>query len=167
MPFAKIHGRELHYTEHKPSGEQPSNLAVVFVHGLGSTQNFYGSILPYLKDHHCVAFDNYAAGRSKYNPTQYPETSIQGIANDVLGLMDYLKISRAVVVGYSMGGMVPTTIAASTAGKERIVSGVCVGPVHPTDAVAEIFQKRIATVREGEFLMEQDTRISDYHFVTH
>lgn len=151
MPFSKIEGRDLHYTEYKSSSDQASSLSIIFVHGLGSTQNYFGPILPYLTKFHCVVFDNYAAGRSKYYPDLYPETSIEGIAADVLGFMDYLKIQRAIVVGYSMGGMVPTTIAASKAGKERIISGICIGPVHPTAAVAEVFQKRVATVKEGEF----------------
>lgn len=150
MPFAKIEGRELHYTEHHPSSESHSSLSIIFVHGLGSTQNYYGPILPYLSSYHCIVFDNYGAGRSKYYADLYPETSIDGIAEDVLSFMDYLKIQKAIVVGYSMGGMVPTTFAASKKGRDRIISGVCIGPVHPSGGVAEIFKKRVVTVRDGK-----------------
>lgn len=151
MPFAKIDGRDLHYADTPPT-VAGAGVPVVLVHGLGSTQNYYGPILPYLSHHRCVRFDNYAAGRSKYYSELYPETSIYQIAEDVIGLMDYLNIPQAVVVGYSMGGMVPTTIAASKKGKGRIVGGVCIGPVHPTPEVAAIFTKRVQTVREGEYL---------------
>lgn len=149
MPFAKVDGRQLHYTDHAPSSG--SSLAIVFVHGLGSTQNYYGPILPYLSQFRCVTFDNYAAGRSKYFSELYPETSIDQIAQDVLGLLDFLKIQKAIVVGYSMGGMVPTTIAASKNGAGRIISGICIGPVHPSPQVAEVFVNRIKTVKEGKF----------------
>lgn len=146
MPFAKLGGRELHYTDHNPSS---TSVAIVFVHGLGSTQNYYGPILPCLSQYRCVTFDNYAAGRSKYYADLYPKTSIDQIAQDVLGLMDFLKIQKAIVVGYSMGGMVPTTIAASQNGADRIIAGICIGPVHPSPKVAEIFVKRVQTVKEG------------------
>lgn len=150
MPFAKIEGRQLHYTDYASSSNSPTALAIVLVHGLGSTQNYYGPILPYLTDYRCITFDNYGAGRSKYLSDMHPDTSIEQIADDVLGLMDYLKVDKAVVVGYSMGGMVPTTIAASKKGAGRIISAICIGPVHPSPQVAEVFVQRVKTVTEGE-----------------
>lgn len=150
MPFAKIEGRELHYTDVAPQSNQASKLTIFFVHGLGSTQNFYGPILPYLSDYRCVTFDNYAAGRSKYYAELYPETSIDQIGLDVIGLMDHLQIEKAILVGYSMGGMVPTTVASSKKGIDRVIAGICIGPVHPSEQVAKIFSDRMRTVREGE-----------------
>lgn len=154
MPFAKVEGKTLHYTDHPrhdqstPSASQAAPLTIIFVHGLGSTQNFYQPILGYFTNFaRCITFDNYAAGRSKYLSELYPDTSIPAIAQDVLGLMDYLKIDKAVLVGYSMGGMVPTTVAGMK--PDRVIGAVLVGPVHPTPEVAAIFTKRIQTVREG------------------
>ena len=49
-----------------------------------------------------------------------------------------------------MGGMVPTLLA-STA-PERVLAGICIGPVHPGPAVAEVFRKRVAAVREGMYI---------------
>lgn len=150
MPFAKIDGKELHYTDYAPSSDPREALNIVFVHGLGSTQNYYAPILPYLTHHRCITFDNYGAGRSKYYSELYPDISIEQLAESVLGLMDHLKVEKAVVVGYSMGGMVPTTIAASKKGAGRIISGVCIGPVHPSPQVAEVFVQRVKTVTEGK-----------------
>lgn len=150
MPFAKIDGRQLHYTAYAPSEAGSQTLTIVFVHGLGSTQNFYGPIIPYLSQYRCVTFDNYAAGRSKYYSELSPETSIERIAQDVLGLMDYLSIERAIVAGYSMGGMVPTTIAADEKGKSRILAGVLLGPVHPNDGIVKVMDGRVKSVSEGK-----------------
>lgn len=150
MPFAKIDGRELHYTDYVPSSSSAGALTIVFVHGLGSTQNYYGPVLPYLSEYRCITFDNYGAGRSKYHSETYPDTSIEQIADDVLGIMEYLRVDKAVVVGYSMGGMVPTTIAASKKGAGKIISGICIGPVHPSPQVAQVFVQRVETVREGK-----------------
>jgi len=150
MPFAKIYGRDLHYTDYASISRSSTALSIVFVHGLGSTQNYYGPILPYLTNYRCITFDNYGAGRSKYYSELHPDTSIEQIADDVLDLMDYLQVGKAVVVGYSMGGMIPTTIAATNKGRDRIISGVCIGPVHPTPQVAEVFKQRVKTVRDGK-----------------
>lgn len=150
MPFAKVEGKDLHYSDYAPVEGGQAPLTIIFVHGLGSTQNYYQSVLPYLTKYRCITFDNYGAGRSKYLPDLIPETSVEAIGNDVLGLLDYLKVDKAVVVGYSMGGMVPSFLAASKQGQSRVIGGICIGPVDPSPAAAEIFRKRIDTVREGK-----------------
>jgi pimeloyl-ACP methyl ester carboxylesterase len=152
MPFAKIDGRQLHYTAYTPPDTNSQTLTIVFVHGLGSTQNFYGPIIPYLSQYRCVTFDNYAAGRSKYYSELSPETSIERIGQDVLGLMDHLSVEKAIVVGYSMGGMVPTTVAADKKGKPRVVAGILLGPVHPNEGIGKVMEGRVATVSEGMYL---------------
>ena len=144
MPFANINGHSLHYTDIAPSGDKEAKLTLVLVHGLGSTQNYYFPIFPYLTSYRCIIFDNYGAGRSKYDGG---ETSIPLIAKDVLGLLDHLKVQKAVMVGYSMGGMVPTYLASTS--PDRVVAAICIGPVHPSESVANIFKQRIPTVREG------------------
>lgn len=118
MPYANLSGREIHYSDTPPSASpsaqatsddgsstststsKPHTLTLILVHGLGSTQNFYYPILPHLARYRCVTFDNYAAGRSRYYADLYPDTSVGGIAGDVVALMDHLRIERAVVVGY-------------------------------------------------------------------
>lgn len=151
MPFAKIDGRQIHYTVYEPEDSTAQTQTIIFVHGLGSTQNYYGPILPYLSKYRCVAFDNYAAGRSKYYSELAPDTSIKQIAQDVLSLLDHLKVDKAVVVGYSMGGMIPTTIAADEKGKSRIIAGVLLGPVHPNDMIHGVMDGRVKSVTEGEY----------------
>lgn len=156
MPFANIEGRQIHYTAYEPDNPTSQTQTIIFVHGLGSTQNYFTPILPYLSNYRCITFDNYAAGRSKYYAELVPDTSIQQIANDVLSLLDHLKVEKAVVVGYSMGGMVPTTIAADGGkdrGKERIVAGVLLGAVHPNETIGGVMEGRVKSVTEGKSVM--------------
>jgi hypothetical protein len=47
-----------------------------------------------------------------------------------------------------MGGMLPTHLAA--AAPDRVVAGICIGPVHPTPQVADVFKQRVPVVQEGE-----------------
>lgn len=146
MPFITVHGKKLHYSDTRPDAPDAAH-AIIFVHGLGSTQNYFFPILPQLAAYRCITFDNYGAGRSTFDGQEH---SIESIGRDVIGLLDGLKVSRAVVVGYSMGGMLPTYLASTAT--DRVIAGVCIGPVHPSDAVAEVFKKRIPAVRDGEFL---------------
>jgi pimeloyl-ACP methyl ester carboxylesterase len=159
MPFFTINSKRLHYTDSKPDGDAPitassTGKTLVFIHGLGSTQNYFFPIIPTLTaaGYRCVTFDNYGAGRSKLD-FQQQEHSLETIGQDVLALMDALEVPKAVLVGYSMGGMVPTRVAAmdgKAEGEKRVEGAVCIGPVHPTEGAAEVFRKRIPAVRDGE-----------------
>ena len=145
MPFATVNGKKLNYADTQSAESVGANQkTIVFVHGLGSTQNYYFPILPYLKDYRCIAMDTYGAGRSKFDGKEH---SIETIAKDVIGLLDLLKVDKAVVAGYSMGGMIPTQLAATA--PDRVEAGICIGPVNPSPAVAEVFKKRVPAVQEG------------------
>lgn len=147
MPFITVNNHRLHYTDSNTTDISSSTPTLIFVHGLGSTQNYFYPIFYSIHGkYRCIAFDNYGAGRSKLDPND-ANTSIPSIAADVLALMDARSVEKAVVIGYSMGGMVPTYLAATS--PDRITAGICIGPVHPTSAVAEIFRKRIPLVQEG------------------
>ena len=96
MPFLKVNNKSLHYTDTKPAGPD-TRATIVFVHGLGSTQNYFGPILGHLTDggYRCVAFDNYGAGRSTMlegGEGQGEEHSIESMGRDVLGVMDGLEV---------------------------------------------------------------------------
>jgi pimeloyl-ACP methyl ester carboxylesterase len=145
MPFATINSHTLHYTDISPTSTSstPSE-TLIFIHGLGSTQNYYFPILTHLRHHRCILFDNYGAGRSSFAPGT--ETSIPAIAKDVLGLLEHLTVRSAVIaVGYSMGGMLPTYLASKS--PERVKAAILVGPVHPSPQVAEVFKQRVPKVQ--------------------
>lgn len=149
MPYITVNNHSLHYSDsstNQQASDSPPKATIILVHGLGSTQNYYFPILPDLSSYRCITFDNYGAGRSKLVSGQ-PESSIPLIASDVLALMDALNVPKAIIVGYSMGGMVPTYLAATN--PSRVQAGICIGPVHPTPAVAEVFKKRIPAVKQG------------------
>lgn len=154
MPFANIEGRQIHYTVYEPENAASPAQTLIFVHGLGSTQNYYAPIVPFLSKYRCITFDNYAAGRSKYYAELAPDTSVQLISHDVLALLDHLKVDKAVVIGYSMGGMVPTTLGADEKGRNRIIAGILVGPVHPNDMIGGVMDNRVKSVTEGEYRVQ-------------
>lgn len=144
MPYVFIEDHKLHYADSRPQGAPPGGLTFICVHGLGSSQNYYFPVIPWLTDkHRCITFDTYGTGRSSYTGL---EQSVESIAEDVVAILDRMKISKAVVVGHSMGGTVVTHLAA--AHPDRVLAVVAIGPVHPQPGVAEVFEKRIKTVTE-------------------
>ncbi|KAF2030846.1 alpha/beta-hydrolase [Setomelanomma holmii] len=145
MPFLRIGYKRIHYADLKPEGTAQETL--IFMHGLGSSQDYYYAVTQVLvsKGFRCIIFDNTGAGRSPYT---FIEQSIQSLADDIIGILDALEVSKAVVVGHSMGGIVGAHLAAEYS--ERIVAAVLIGPVYPSANAGPIFEKRIETVtKEG------------------
>ncbi|TKA72237.1 hypothetical protein B0A49_05985 [Cryomyces minteri] len=143
MPLLRVGYKLLHYTDAQPSG--PVRETLVLTHGLGSSQDFYGPIVPQLtaQSFRCIAFDTTGAARSPYTCV---EQSVASLAADALAVLDALEVRKAVVVGHSMGGIVAAHLAATASA--RIVAAVLIGPVLPSPAVADVFEKRIRVVAE-------------------
>ncbi|KAJ5132165.1 Alpha/beta hydrolase fold-1 [Penicillium atrosanguineum] len=144
MPFLQARTHRLHYADSHPDGS-PSDLTFIFIHGLGSSQNYYFPVLPHLTSHYrCITIDTYGAGRSPYtNET----VSIPSIADDIIGALDALKIPKAIVVGHSMGGLAATDLGARY--PDHVSGVVAIGPVHPSEMLVTVMSKRADTVLES------------------
>ncbi|EME78072.1 uncharacterized protein MYCFIDRAFT_63872 [Pseudocercospora fijiensis CIRAD86] len=144
MPFAELStAHTVQYVENAELGynAQEDKLPIVTIHGLGSSQNYYVPVMPYLDGHRVVALSNYGAARSK---SRGEKLTMEELAEDVVALMDYLKIPKAVVVGHSMGGPMALTVAARH--PDRVAGVVAIGPVNPHRVRPEMFTSRIETV---------------------
>lgn len=96
--FTASDGVKIHYLTHGDTGSW-----VVLVHGYSDSAQrmwFNTGIAPEIaKRHRVVAIDNRNHGQS-----DRPQPGGSGRAEDVIELMDHLKIDRAHIHGYSMGG---------------------------------------------------------------
>ena len=95
--YAPVNGIKLYYEIHgdgKP---------LVLIHGGGSTiKTTFGTILPLLaKYHKVIAVELQAHGHTADRDSA---ESFEQDANDVVALLDYLKISKADFLGFSNGG---------------------------------------------------------------
>lgn len=147
MPFATVNRHRVQYVESSDLGYkvQGTKLPIVCIHGLGSSQNYYVPVFPYLEGHRVVALTTYGASGSR---SQGEQLTIEQLAEDVVALMDYLGIPRAVVAGHSMGGPMALTVAARH--PDRVAGVVAIGPVNSSSVQPEIFTARIETVLRGQ-----------------
>jgi pimeloyl-ACP methyl ester carboxylesterase len=100
---------------------------VVLVHGLGANAELNwripGILSALAKDHQVIALD--LPGHGGSDKPEKPEAYGVQMAEDVVLLMDHLKIKKAHVVGYSLGGMI--TVKLLTLHPDRVLSATIGG----------------------------------------
>ena len=102
---------DIYYEEHG-SGEP-----LLLVSGLGGTAAYWKPNLPALAaKYRVIVHDHRGAGQSAHSRIRY---SVDQMTDDVLRLMDSLKIERAHVVGHSTGGAIGQTMAIRNPGRLR------------------------------------------------
>jgi pimeloyl-ACP methyl ester carboxylesterase len=92
------------YYEEAGSGDP-----LVLIMGLGGDLQGWALTAPALaKQFRVITYDNRGAGRTSAPDKPY---TIAGMADDLAALLDELKVSKAHVLGYSMGGMIAQEFA--------------------------------------------------------
>ncbi len=82
---------------------------VILLHGGLANSNYWGNQVPVLAKHYeVIVMDSRGHGRSTRNEQPY---GYDLMASDVIGLMDYLKIQKAAIVGWSDGAILGLDIA--------------------------------------------------------
>jgi pimeloyl-ACP methyl ester carboxylesterase len=103
MPKAQSNGIELYYEIH---GE---GKPLVLISGLGYSSWQWHEMVPLLAEKfQVITFDNRGVGQSDKPAGPYTAGML---AQDTVGLLDALKIEKAVIVGHSMGGFIAQAIA--------------------------------------------------------
>jgi pimeloyl-ACP methyl ester carboxylesterase len=125
--FTTSDGVKIHYLTAGDSGSW-----VVLIHGYSDNAErmwFRTGIAPALaRKHRVVALDNRNHGQS-----DKPQPGGTGKASDVIELMDHLKISRAHIHGYSMGGGITAQLLAQIP-QRFITAGFGGSGIQETDA---------------------------------
>ncbi len=113
--FFNSAGTRIHYTI------DGHGAPVVLIHGLGAsiaTNWAQPGIINALADtYQVIAIDNRGHGQTDkpHDPREYGNKMVE----DVIRLMDHLKIARAHVVGYSLGAMITSVLVAEYPGRLR------------------------------------------------
>ena len=96
--FAKINGVKICF-EIKGEG-----YPIILVHGFGGKkEDWIAQFGPLSKKFRVIRFDNRGAGKSDRPKITY---TMEVFADDIKGLMDYLEIKKAHIIGWSLGGMI-------------------------------------------------------------
>lgn len=103
MPKAAVAGGEIHYEE------AGSGHPLIFASGLnGVGQSWQPQIAAFSAHYRVITYDQRGTGASDRLQRVF---SIDGMAEDVTGLMDALGIERAHLIGMSTGGAIGQTLA--------------------------------------------------------
>lgn len=109
---ADISGTRIHYID---LGD-PKDLPVVLIHGFPFSHEMWDPQIAALKGRHrVVAYDARGHGKSAAGDGLY---ALEFFVDDLLGLLDLLKIRQAVLCGLSMGGYV--ALRAAERAPERV-----------------------------------------------
>jgi len=141
--MATINGLDIHHEIH---GEGPP---IAFVHGLGATSNVWHAQRTTLsKYYRVIVYDRSGCGRSQKAHAGY---SIDGWADELAGLLDYLAIPSAVVVGHSLGSMVVQRFAGKYAARTRalVLAG---GEAELTAQAKQILTERARSIEADGLL---------------
>ena len=130
-------GVRLHYVE-QGAGDPP----FVFVHGWCCDHTFFQPQFDHFKSsHRVVALDLRGCGASDEPEDGY---DIPTLADDVAILSRELGLTRVVVVGHSLGGMIGIELAARHPSLVGAVVAVDPGPIDPLPEILKIFDTLIA-----------------------
>ncbi len=113
MPNTKTYKGVSIYYECKGSGT-----SLVLISGTGHDLNFWSAQLPHFSpEFQTITFDNRGVGKSSTPKIGY---SLADMASDIIHLLDELKIDKAHIMGFSMGGHIAQELAINY--PDRIIS---------------------------------------------
>lgn len=106
MPILDIHKTGVHFLEMNKGAARP----VLMIHGMFSNLAlYYFKIAPFIaQDFHVVLYDLKSHGLSDRVAKGY---DLHSMTDDLLALMDALKLESAHIVGYSYGGLIAMEMA--------------------------------------------------------
>ncbi|KAK5040139.1 hypothetical protein LTS07_000636 [Exophiala sideris] len=121
---------------------------VVFIHGLGSSLEYYMPLLQTMKleDKYRVILYDFE-GHGLTPTTAAATTTIESLVEDLENLFVAKDIGRAVVVGWSIGGLVAMLFAQHNPSAVEKLVLLGPGPNPFPEPAVEVFSKRAAAVR--------------------
>lgn len=97
MPYVSLNGQDIYFEDSGGHGSP-----IVMMHGFLMDQHLFDPQVRILAPkYRCVRFDARAFGKTRWDGKAF---SLYDTVSDCSGLMDYLGIKRAVIVGMSQGG---------------------------------------------------------------
>ncbi|MGH1356442.1 MAG: alpha/beta fold hydrolase [Thalassovita sp.] len=122
MPqFTTSDGLTLYYED------EGAGLPILCLAGLTRNARDFDFVAPHLSGHRILRLDYRGRGQSDWAP-DYSTYSVPREAQDVLELLDHLKLDKVAILGTSRGGLIAMVLAATA--KDRLL-GVVLNDVGP------------------------------------
>jgi pimeloyl-ACP methyl ester carboxylesterase len=131
------------------TGSGPEGQPIVLIHGFGASSQWWDELLPLLNEgHRVIRVDLIGHGGSEKPRSGYEVTAQSGAIADVLSQKG---ITRATVVGHSLGGLVATSLAesASEIADRLVLIGT---PANPNATELPFISKLVHTAVIGQAL---------------
>lgn len=140
MPFTRINNSIHHYVLSGAKDKPP----LLFANSLGTDLHIWDDVADLLSEHYrIICYDKRGHGLSD---APAPPYSLDDLARDVAGVLDYLEIEQAAICGISVGGLIAQALALNHSERVRALvlcdTGARIGSV-------ESWEQRIAMVRTG------------------
>jgi len=142
--FAKINGLKLCYAEYGKGDP------IILIHGIGGKKETWIAQIAELSNHfRIITFDMRGVGKSDRPNIPY---TMEMLADDIIGLMDYLKIDKTHIIGRSLGGMIAQYFALKYPEKVQKLVLMTTNPRVPDEKAAELIEK--GRIKEIKLLKE-------------
>lgn len=123
MPEARSNGARIYFED------EGAGMPVLFISGTMCDHGIWSDLLPGFSGYRAIVFDNRDIGRSSEATVPY---DIRTMADDVLAILDHLRLPAAHIVGHSMGGQIAQELC--LAHPQRVRSLVLANTWAKTDA---------------------------------
>ena len=140
MKMAEINGLNIHYTDEGPA-EGP---VLVFANSLGTDLRVWDAVVAALPaGFRVIRYDKRGHGLTDAPDGDY---FMGDLVADAAGLLDHLGLGPVLFVGLSIGGVIAQGLAAE---RPDLVKGIVLSNTAPKIGTDEMWNQRIATIREG------------------
>ena len=83
--------------------DKKDSIPLVFIHGVGLDHQMWSNQVDYLNEFSILTYDLLGHGKTPYNNDQL---SLKNFSDQLLVLLDYLKIEKVNLVGFSLGSLI-------------------------------------------------------------
>jgi 3-oxoadipate enol-lactonase len=141
MQFADINGIVVNYDIQRAENGGP---VVVFVNSLGTDSRIWHHVVPKLADDYTIlTYDKRGHGLSDLGSPPY---SIADHVADIAGLLDHLGLTKVIIVGLSVGGLIAQGLYAT---RPDLVKALIFSNTAHKIGTAEMWAGRITAVEKG------------------
>ncbi len=92
---------------------------ILYIHGVGLSHEIWNPQIDFFKKQTTITYDLFCHGRSTCT---FNEIGFEDFSNQINELLQFLKIQKAVLVGFSLGGLIASHFASTHAKKiEKLV----------------------------------------------